>query len=197
MIILKTKKFFTPLVEEAFGKENTAVVKIAQGGQPIRRWYKDWRPASGEFEPDTGDIYKVLIDSIKNTVQGKKLASVTFIWMQGENDAKLSHGEVYKESLLGLMEQFKKDLNINNMNTIIGRLSDYDLENKKCPHWSMIRKIQMEIAEENNNTEWVNTDDLNDATANKKPNALHYSKEGYVILGKRYADLAIKMIRKE
>lgn len=95
------------------------------------------------------------------------------------------------------MEQFKKDLNINNMNTIIGRLSDYDLENKKCPHWSMIRKIQMEIAEENNNTEWVNTDDLNDATANKKPNALHYSKEGYVILGKRYADLAIKMIRKE
>ena len=39
---LRPEESFTPAVEAAFGKDHVIVVKDAQGGQPIRRWYKKW-----------------------------------------------------------------------------------------------------------------------------------------------------------
>jgi len=38
---LQPAESFTPAVEKTFGKEKVIVVKSGQGGQPIRRWYKD------------------------------------------------------------------------------------------------------------------------------------------------------------
>jgi len=38
---LQPAESFTPSVEKTFGKEKVIVVKSGQGGQPIRRWYKD------------------------------------------------------------------------------------------------------------------------------------------------------------
>ncbi|MGM0490933.1 MAG: sialate O-acetylesterase, partial [Planctomycetota bacterium] len=48
---------FTPTVTQAFGQDNVIVVKDAQGGQPIRRWYKQWKPAHGDTPKATGDLY--------------------------------------------------------------------------------------------------------------------------------------------
>jgi hypothetical protein len=36
---------FLPVVTKQFGKDNVIVVKDAEDGQPIRRWYKKWKPA--------------------------------------------------------------------------------------------------------------------------------------------------------
>ena len=44
---LNPQESFTPTVVKTFGKENVIVVKSAQGGQPIRRWYKEWKSAEG------------------------------------------------------------------------------------------------------------------------------------------------------
>jgi len=73
------------------------------------------------------------------------------------------------------------------------------MDNKKGPHWTMIRDIQQNYAESNEFAEWVNTDDLNDGKDKKgrsRPNALHYDIEGYKTLGKRYAEKAIALIKK-
>ena len=51
---------FTPTVETAFGKGKVVVVKDAQSGQPISRWYKKWKPAQGDAPATTGDLYGVL-----------------------------------------------------------------------------------------------------------------------------------------
>ena len=131
-------------------------------------------------------------------IKGQTLNSVTFIWMQGERDAKMQWGEVYEVSLNGLYDQLCKDLGRSDINFVIGRLSDFDLKNQRYPHWTMVRKIQVKLGESGPRFSWVNTDDLNDGVnrkGKKIQNDLHYSAEGYKTLGKRFAESALKLIK--
>ena len=99
----------------------------------------------------------------------------------------------------GLIVQLKEDLGRDDINFVIGRLSDFDMANEKYPHWTMIRKAQVEVAKSDPRGSWVNTDDLNDGK-NKQgeeiKNDLHYSVEGYKILGLRFAEKSIELIKK-
>ena len=131
-------------------------------------------------------------------IEGQVLDSVTFIWMQGERDARMKWGPVYEASLKGLYTQLCDDLGRDDINFVNGRLSDFDLKNEKYAHWTMIREIQVKVADSNERFAWVDTDDLNDG-ANRKgkqiSNDLHYSGDGYKLFGKRIADAAVKLIR--
>ncbi len=194
----RPEEAFTPAVSDALGKDNVIVIQDALGGQPIQRWYKDWKSPEGTKPNKTGDLYDRLMSKVKPAIDGKQLASVTFIWMQGERDAKMKWGPVYEASLSGLHEQFSVDLGRDDVNFVIGRLSDFDMDNKKYPHWTMIRDIQVKVAESKPRFAWVNTDDLNDGLNRKgKPikNDLHYSGEGYKTLGKRFAETSLKLIK--
>ena len=185
---------FTPTVAEALGKDQVIVIQDAQGGQPIRRWYKRWKSPARE---SPGDLYDQLMKKVKPAITGETLATVTFIWMQGERDARMQWGDVYETSLKGLHEQFSKDLGRSDVNFVIGRLSDFDLENRSYRHWTMIRKIQTKVADSNSRFAWVDTDDLNDGVNRRGKsirNDLHYSAEGYKRLGKRFARSALELI---
>lgn len=189
---------FTPTVEAAFGKENVIIVKDAQSGQPIRRWYRQWKPAQGDEPQATGDLYERLMEKVKAAAKGKEFTTVTFVWMQGERDAREKHGEVYAASLKGLIAQLADDLGRKDINFVIGRLSDFDMANRQYPHWTMVRNAQIEVAEADPRGAWVDTDDLNDGANNKDKrikNGLHYSVEGYKTLGKRFADKSIELIK--
>ena len=105
--------------------------------------------------------------------------------------------DVYERSLIGLYGQVKNDLEIKDMNFIIGRLSDFDMKNERYPHWTMVRDIQVKVAKSRPDFSWIDTDDLNDGF-NKKgktiANDLHMSVKGYKTMGKRFADEAIRLI---
>ena len=197
---MKPEESFTPAVEKAFGKDRVLVVKDAHGGQPIRRWYKGWKAADGTRPEKTGDLYDRLMqkvqDELKKTDRGVK--TVTFVWMQGERDAKERHGDIYGASLKGLFDQLATDLRRDDLNFVVGRLSDFDMSDQRYPHWTMVRKQQVMLAGKNPNCVWVDTDDLNDG-ANRSgkiiKNDLHYSADGYVTLGQRFADQAVQLIR--
>lgn len=185
---------FIPALESAFGADNVLVVKQASGGKPIRRWYRDWKPLSGEVLEAHADLYDTLMTRVLATISAEKIATITFVWMQGERDAREKHGAVYEASLIGLYDQLRNDLARKDINFIIGRLSDFDLSNEKYPHWTMIREIQVRVAESRPHFAWINTDDLNDGlNSNGKEinNDLHMSKEGFILMGQRFADQAI------
>jgi len=194
MARLNPSESFTPAVVGEFGKNNVVVIKDAEGGQPIRRWYKQWKPAQGDDPKATGDLYDRLMTKVNAAIKNTKITTVTFIWMQGERDAREQHGDVYAASLKGLIEQLGNDLGRKDIHFVIGRLSDFDLENKQYPHWTMVRKAQVEVAESSPRGGWVDTDDLNDGK--EQENDLHYSKEGYKTLGLRFAEKAIELIKK-
>jgi hypothetical protein len=173
-------------VEAAFGKDNVIVIKDALGGQPIRRWYKEWKPAEGDQPEATGDLYDRLMKKVNEAIKGKNIQTVTFIWMQGERDAKEKFDNVYKQSLLGLIKQLRNDLHRDDVNYVIGRLSKFRTDE----NWEGIRKAQVEAAEASPRGAWVDTDDVD-------IKGIHYTTEGYKDLGKRFAEKAIALIKKQ
>ena len=199
MVHLDPNESFVPTLDSVFGKENIFVVKDAMGSQPISRWYKEWKSLAGEITENQGDLYDQLIQKVLNVIRGKEIVSVSFIWMQGERDARQANGNVYENSLKGLHNQLSKDLKRSDINFIIGRLNDFDMSNEKWPHWTKIRDIQVKVANSNPRFGWVNTDDLNDGLNSdgiSVKNDLHMTIEGYKKLGKRFAEKAIELIDK-
>ena len=195
---------FRPLLEQHFGKDNILVVKDAAGGQAISRWDKQWAlpirdPLNAPGEKSPGDLYERLTRKVLAATENQHVASISLIWMQGESDAYLRYGDIYKESVLRVYSQLQEDLHYRPINWVIGRISDYDLKNRAYKDWTRIRSIQMEIADSNPRFTWVDTDDLNDninEAARLPMNDLHYSDEGYQLLGERFAEAAIRLIEK-
>ncbi|MDF9798221.1 hypothetical protein OKW21_003484 [Catalinimonas alkaloidigena] len=197
---LRPQESFTPTVESEFGSDKVIVVKSAYGGQPVRRWYKNWMPPEGDEPQAQPDLYDSLINKVNANIENEELASVTFIWMQGERDAKEQLAEVYEESLMGIYQQLSDDLDRTDINFVIGRLSDHDLEDKNYPQWPLMREIQVKVAESNPRFGWINTDDLNDGVNRRGEEIkddLHMSASGYVEMGKRFADKSIELIRNQ
>ena len=184
---------FTPTVTKALAPDKVIVVKDAVGGQPIRRWYKKWHAPKGKNTPagkkPWGDLYDRMMQKVNKAIGETRPDTVTFVWMQGERDARESLAEVYSESFRGIIAQLKADLKRDDINAVIGRISDFDMANKRYPHWTKIRDIHVKLAETDLRTEWVDTDDLNGTK-----NGLHYTKPGYVELGKRFAQKGLKLL---
>jgi hypothetical protein len=201
MVGLKAEMSLTPALATAFGEENITVVKDAQNGAPIRSWvydyeYLDKREIKGKAKADLGRKYTDLIKAVKPATEGKTYDSVTFIWMQGERDAKESLSEVYAKSFRAILDQLKKDLNLKEINFVLGRISDFDMTNSKYPHWTKIREIQVQIAEADPRGAWVDTDEMNGGGPGTSGGGLHYSRSGYNDLGKSFAEEAIALIKK-
>jgi hypothetical protein len=197
MANLKPEESFTPTLAKALGGDELIVVKEAAGGLPIRRWFKNWQQPPGQ-EPNAaadkvpnGNAYDRLLPKVKAAIAGKTPDTVTFVWMQGENDARMKWGEVYATSLTGLMAQLRTDLARQDINFVIGRISDFDNENKQYPHWTIVREAQVKVAAADPRAAWIDTDDLNGPKNN-----LHCTPEGYRILGERFATKALELLRK-
>lgn len=186
---LNPDRTFTPAVKKALG--NVTVIKSAQGGQPIRRWYKKWKPADGEVAANNGDLYDKLMNAVKYDKIAPKPDTITFVWMQGERDAREKHGAVYAASMRGLIDQLQADIDRKDINFVIGRLSDFGNDGKRYAHWNQVRKAQVDVAQADPRGAWVDTDDLNGPKDD-----LHYTKEGYDQLGQRFAEQAIELINK-
>lgn len=197
---LKPEESFTPTVTKEFGEQNVIVIKHAQGGQPIHRWDKQWKSPEGKKPKQSGDIYDALMSKVSVAVKDQKIESVTFLWMQGERDARMGWGELYEASMQRLIKQFRDDLKFQDLNFVIGRLSDFGVK-KDTPwkHWNKVREIQVKIADSSPRGAWVDTDDLNDGKNRKGKDIkddLHYSVEGYKTFGKRLAEKSIALIKK-
>ena len=105
------------------------VVKDAHNSQSIRRWYKKWQSAQGKPHPNSGDLYDQLLGKVKAATERCELETITFLWMQGEADAAGNQTKVYEKSFQGLLKQLRKDLGREDLLFVIGRLSDYTLDN--------------------------------------------------------------------
>lgn len=197
MELLRPSESFTPELIKKFGKENVIVVQFAKGSQSIRKWYKNWEPAEKNESKAEPYLYDSLMIKVKKAIHKKKMATVTFIWMQGERDARKSRGAVYEKSLLGLHKQLSEDLDRTDLNFVIGRLSDFGVIKKGWPDWMQIRNIQVKVAASNPRFGWINTDDLNTGTNRKRKNikdGIHMTAKGYIIMGERFAHKAIELI---
>ena len=188
---------FIPAVTEAFGEQAVLVVKDAHSGQSIRSWARHNHevppPTVGRVPKVRGELYDRLIGKVKAVIEGETLATVTFVWMQGESDLRNAAYDAY---LGELMQQLQADLGREEINLVIGRISDCGLDvDKRLMGKLNIRRIQTEFAEAWPNGTWVDTDDLNDKDVDGRIiHDLHYGTKGYEVLGARFSEAAIALI---
>lgn len=197
MVGMDPKVSFIPAVIKAFGEDNILVVKDAHSGQSIRSWCKsnhEFPPAtSGRIPKVKGELYVPLIRKVNATIKGETFQTVTFVWMQGESDLRNTAYDAYLQELL---QQLQTDLKFKDINLVIGRISDCGLDvQKRLKGKKYIRRTQVEFAESYPRGTWVDTDDLNDRKKDGKIiHDLHYTPEGYKLLGERFAKAAIELI---
>jgi hypothetical protein len=114
--------------------------------------------------------------------------------MQGESDAQRDLGVAYARSFNTLVSRLKAGLGIETMHVVIARLSDHGLHTEKKASWARMRKVQMELADADPLSCWVDTDDLNGSTEKYPQGDLHYPREQYPKLGARLAEAALRQL---
>ena len=192
------KAGFAQKVEDTYGKENVVVVHHSKSGRGIRFWDKDYRfpdkyrfPGKGvpsaRSKQQHGQEYGPLIKKVREAFEGKAFDTVTFVWMQGESDGGRGLGAVYEESFLRLLERIKNDLERKDVGFVIGRINDSRMGD---PNWRRVREVQVKLAKDSPNGEWIDTDDLSDPE-----NGVHFPKENYQKLGERFGQKAFDLIR--
>ena len=188
---------FKKTVEQVFGKDRVVVVCKGSPGQPIKMWDKGWKPPEGMKDNNpkrNGMLYKRMMDPTKKALGDRKPASVTFIWMQGEADAGRSWSRVYEKSFNVIMDGIKADLDIKNINFVVGRINEYYL---RGPHGKQMRDLLVKIGDEYPNGAWINTDDLNhgvNGAGDFSFNDGHFPDSGYVVMAQRFAKKACLLL---
>ena len=195
---LKPERAFLPELEKLLPGADIQHVKFAKGGQPIRKWVKNWDEiAEGEGLKALGDpgaFYDQTLALAQANIAKGKPDSITFLWMQGERDAKTGLAAAYEESLKTLIANLRKDLEAPDMKFVIGRLSDH----LSTEQWEAVRAAQVKVATDDENGAWADTDDTNDKEkGDRKWNDLHYTAEGYDLFGQRLARQAVLLIKGE
>lgn len=205
---MNPKAGFEQEAAELFADGEVVYLKVARGGQPIRLWVEEWDEIAAKHEIDVekarakdknkGTVYyqPILTQFQQLLEKHGKPASVTFCWMQGERDAKENLHAAYADAMKQLIANLRRDLKQPEMNFVIGRLSDHMKDNNKP--WTAVREAQVAVAKEDPRGSWVDCDDLNNKEKNGElKDDLHYTKEGYELLGRRYARQAKALVSGE
>jgi hypothetical protein len=194
------KAGFDKTVEDTFGKDKVVVVQHSKSGRGIRFWDKDYefpenykfpgkRVPSERTKLQHGQEYGPLIEKARGAHDARPFDTVTFVWMQGESDGMRGLGPAYEKSFLRLLGRIKKDLGRMDVAFVIGRINDSHMSD---PNWKAMRDVQVKLAEDTEHGEWIDTDDLSEPE-----HGVHFPKENYPILGQRFAEKVITLIRKK
>ncbi len=196
---------FEPEAKIAFPDADVAYIKVAVGGMPIRYWVNEWNDIatkSGvdvakarEKDKSQGTIFypQILAKFAAMLKEHPNVKSVTFCWMQGENDSKTGLHVPYADALKQLIANLRRDLKRPDLNVVIGRISDHERINP--PAWKTVRESQVAVAQADPHGAWVDCDDLNNKEIRGvMTNDLHYTKPGYELLGRRFVRQAKALI---
>ena len=172
---------FGEKVARATGRKVLLVVN-ALGGSSIRAWAKDAPMVADKGSIAVGEkqLYAEAIRRTREALPYGKLKGI--IWHQGEADAR--NPEAYKARLSALVENLRKDLKAPDVPFIAGEIA----------HWrpsaagfnEMIRTISTFVP----NSDWVSAEGAGQLINDRDP---HFSRDGQLLIGSRYADKALQM----
>ncbi len=199
----KVKKGFADVVTKALGEDQVTIVHQCKPGRGIRFWVADYQlpedhPMAGlSNNKSNGENFPQLIESAKQVGDAKKFKTVSFIWMQGESDAGRDLSVAYEESFKKLTANLKKELGIEEMPFVIGRINDVGLygDEKRKAAWTRMRQVQEKLGNDDPIGAWIDTDDFITEDHKHAKGNIHYLGEMPVKLGERFGEAALKQLR--
>jgi len=195
------RKGFQETVTKALGKKNVSIVHCSRSGRGIRFWVADYKlpedhPMAGlSNNKSNGEEFTRLAKAVKDAHDAAAFKTVHFIWMQGESDANRDLGVAYERSFKVLVERLKKEIGIQEMHFMIGRITDFGLHSEeKKAGWKRVREAQQKLGDDDALGAWIDTDDFIAKDVKKKQGNLHYTGEESVKLGIRFGEATLKQL---
>lgn len=159
-------------------KRPVGLVVNARGGSSINSWLKGSKDG----------YYEEAVSRIRIAMKkGGVLKAV--LWHQGEADC--SNPEVYRQKLISLVKDLRRDLGMPDLPVIVGQISRWNWTKRKVgtvPFNKMIRKVSSFIP----HSAWVSSKGLGWYKDEADP---HFNTEAQLLLGKRYAAKVLKFYK--
>lgn len=160
---------FAREVLKADPKSKIGLIPCAMGGSSLDQW----QPSK--------PLYTTAITRAKEAMKNGTLAGI--LWHQGESDAKPELIATYPARFETMITQLRKDLGAENVPVLIGEV---------IPGFGKHDEVNVALAETAKKT--PNAALVSSADLGKKQ--LHYDAADYRALGKRYAEVFLKMGKK-
>lgn len=158
------------------------LIPCAVGGSPISAWN-----VGQYYEPTKSHPYDDAIQRTKIAMQTGKLKGV--LWQQGESDSDSLLSKIYGQQLESLVNRFRKNLKINKLPFIAGKIASFYLA--KHPFAKYVNEGIEQLPKRLQRIAIV------DATAlNHKGDETHFDSPSARVLGKRYAIAYQKLTQK-
>lgn len=108
---------FAKLYKEHFKVENVGIIPTSVGGTPLAAWMPGGKDFHSERHP-----YDDALEMARFALNDGDISVI--LWHQGETDAKLKTTD-YKEKLITVITNLRKDLNLENVPVILGGLGTF------------------------------------------------------------------------
>ena len=171
----------------AFGKaiaEHKKGVRIglipcAAGGSPIASWTEGGYHSQTKSHPYDDALRRARIAMQSGVIKG-------IIWHQGESDSKPELIKVYQAKLEELIVKFRRELGDDDLPFVVGKLGDFYVA--RNPNAQTINEILERIPLTVENTACADS-----AGLTSKSDLVHFDAKSERELGRRYAELMIKL----
>ncbi len=158
---------FSKKISEATGRRILLVVN-ARGGSSIEKWVVG------------GKYYSDAVSRTKQALEHGELKAI--LWHQGEADSESP--EDYLDMLAPIVEALRTDLEAENVPFIAGEIA----------YWNetadLFNPVIRRISEKIDNADYVSAEGCGQLKDDSDP---HFSRDGQLLLGERYAEKVLKM----
>ena len=191
-------------LQELCEGERIALVKYSRGGSSIDSLaagtFGCWDP---DFNGTTGmNQYDFFLKTVKNAMgtrdingDGREdiLVPAGIVWMQGESDASYTEeiASAYYANLKRLMDLVRAAFHSDDLPVVIGKISDSwndPVDSKRWDHCELVQYAQEKYARTDGSAAIVRS-----TRYYKYSDPWHYDSEGYIDLGKQFAEVLYKL----
>lgn len=186
-----------------------AIIKYARNGSAIDGraaanwgcWEPDFVAAEGEFPKN--NQYDQFLATLRHAFDDEDidddgtmdtLFPAGIVWMQGESDGAqtIEVAQAYEQNLKRLMDLMRASLRVDDLPVVIGRISDskQQSEEKTWKYGAEVREAQQRFVAHDMAAKLITQ---TDAYGYSDP--WHYDSQGYLDLGKRFADALVELPR--
>lgn len=196
---------FVQTLQKLFPDKKIAIIKYSKGGTSIdsvaQRQFGCWEPdyigktRINQYDHFLATMRNALKDAdINNDGKEDELIPAGILWMQGESDADCTEeiAQRYNSNLKRLMDLIRASLHHDDLPVVIGKISD-SWNKKTGKVWEFGEIVQ--YAQEKFVKEDENAAIVRDTRYYKYSDPWHYDSNGYIDLGKRFAEKMAKLIK--
>ena len=180
------------MLGESFPNRNFILIKHAIGGASLYDWAPDYDPEKAKItgHPQFGNMFDTLFTKLESVTKGLKYEPVAFLWMQGERDARVPEaGVLYYYHFKGFINAIRERTQRPDLPFLYGLINPpVDI----YPALDTVRASQIKINEDLPNTYLIETEGLE-----KWEDRVHYSTNGQLELGNRFAERLAEILASE